>query len=548
MIRLAQLEQEYIADLLSCLISQPTTEDSYSYIAALDKILTPEELLDVNFVVFSAIRVLAQTNSYEKFTPTINKDIIKEIIDQNLFTEVKNNYYAGFDMFMRKASGEPLNFDEPSIIEKFKTYLMQEVDELLDEAKELNLTIEESYARFPNFIQHYKKVLMTEAIDIQVKLINEETYEIRKTNPGWAKFFKDHRIYSGQQIDKFLMLISEQSVAKEKQQDGTISKTDTKEKYEQMQQRFIDGGLPLAVWDLEYLQQHMPALANRMTLMVGERGIGKTTVAITLAGQAAAQGLNVGYFGPEITDKDLLFSFFMPSYIWSKYGFRVTPRQVVGLDPVYNEGTHLDVKKREDIIKLAALEFIEGANFIHITENYHHDEVEQKLEAFIVEHKIDFLIWDHIEEMDGGDPSRVVGKIASVFTKLKKRHPLQVLAISHPGTGWEVPTEKKPKITGRISAWNKKIESASDMILGIFKSDYEDRLNIFFTKTRWGDQPLMYRTFRVDYLHNIMEYVEEDQYYNVNTPSLDTDEVHQLLETSGLYDTIDDEAEMLDFD
>jgi hypothetical protein len=153
----------------------------------------------------------------------------------------------------------------------------------------------------------------------------------------------------------------------------------------------------------------------------------------------------------------------------------------------------------------------------------------------------DVIIFDHTTELLGEENLNIATQnLAEAFREIKREFFVHIVAFCHTGTSFRIPTKDAPIVTDKICNWSRRLENVADNVVGMFRDG--DKLNLFYTKSRWSALIPMWHTLRMDREHNWFLFLPEDQFGS----KLSADMVEEFMSEAKLYD-IDDEDEDGDF-
>lgn len=519
MIRVQSFDSDNIIPILSGLVCDKSTGDSYVFINTMLKMLPPSEAIQEMYLILSSLDRLYEIFSMTKLVPAINKDSLMEIINNNIYEEIKENNRAGFQEYARQVCQIELDFSNEETIGVVSSSLIAKVEYLIDQAKELDYTLEQSVSEIANFQTKYVHALTREAGNILSMLSNSDFKQLRFHFWGWTYFLNRHKIYSIESIDTFLNLISDTIRMKRNwslMRSGPLSSLDTVLQYKD---RYIENSVPLMVTPFEEFDLLVKLVGEQITVLVAPKGSGKTTWAGMIAGIGLAQGKRVQFYCPEMAPYKLLYECVLPAYVRAKYGFPVTAGQCLGLEEPYEAGSEYTVEEKKLIIKMAIEELVSDKNFYHVDTYYYHDSLSSDMRAHVKSFNPDLLIFDHTQEILGeAGYNEKTALLGTTVKGIVKEFPLHAILLSHPGSGFKTPTQENPILNEqKIAAWSNIIEAVADNIIGAVKQG-KDEFKMFFTKLRFGTIPPMFTVFRMIKAHGWFEFRKEDQYIqSVNT-------------------------------
>lgn len=500
--------------LLGAVFMPETTKETYIYINELLSIISVDETVREYYCIFSALESLYDIYSIRRLTPVINKEVVMQIIENNLYGELKENTTAGFKEYARVfCSTELDSFNEKSISVVYNT-LITSIGSIIDVIVKLNYTIEDSLAAIPAFLQHYGDCLSQELSEIISLLNTNDSKVLYYQYSGWSDFLRRHRISNILHLSKLLRLVSalyDNKVYISKKETAPLTSLS---QLIIMEDEYIKSDIPLGIWDIPILDQLISIKPHEVTVVVGERGLGKTTWGGFIAGKMLAQNRKVLFYCPEIKKYKLFFNFILPPYIKAKYNFLMSPDQCLGRETPYTYGSDLSAEEKAEVLKVAKQTLAESGLFYHVDINFEIKTLAEDLRSRIIEFEPDIIIFDHTQEIRGENNMNVVTQVlADVFEEIKRDFPVHIFALSHTGSEFTVPTRDKPIITSKIVAWSKRMEGAADNIIGAFPSA-GDCINFFTTKLRWAQLIPMYLVFRMDKKHGWFNFRKEDQFSN----------------------------------
>ena len=538
MIKLSTLDSEHICKLLSCIFSRPTTRETYVYIRKLFDLTPPEDAVDVGYCVLSSIQTLAEINSYSSRAPSITKEVILGIIENNLYSEIKENRENGFKEFALIVMREELDpFNEASLVAIYK-YILNECRNLIERAQEFDYDIEDSLAAIPGYLFDYGEKLC-EDIGSILGLMSSNDFKMLKNNHwGWSKFFWKHRIASVEQLPTFLRLTAAYYQEKMYVLSNQSEELTSMSQLRAMRAKYIESSEPLGYWELPILDDVLALRPHEVSIIVGHKGIGKTTLGGFLTAKLLKQKQRILFYCPEIADFRLTYEYVMPAYIYQKYGFLARPSHLVGLESFYDEGSEFSPLEKKKLADLAEIELTSSGGYRHIQRRIQFKSIEDELRSLLTETQPDIVILDHTLVFKGNSNyNEVTAALADALEVLKFEFPAHWVVFSHAGSEFKTPTEDKPIVTSKIVAWSGRLEQAADNICGLFKTE-GNRINAFFTKARWTAIPPRHYVYRVDPIHTNFTYEPEDQLIKVSTLT-NMVELDQVYADEGFFNDMD---------
>ena len=512
MIRLEGLSNEFIEKLLSGIVSRETTEETYKYWRFISELLPADETITYVNLIWEALNILREIQVLSKDTPSLNKDTILNIVDTIMYSEIKESRYKGYLQFMRYNLGEELDVSHEASIVELGRNIRAEVITLLDNAVVLNYSLEDSYAVVPEFVDHYGQIFSEELSNLIKTLKNNDSSLINELFWGWNHFLNKYKIKSIKDLSSLLTLSSSHYQAKVTLNLSTNRPLTAIEQVEELEKIYLATGESLFNLGFDYLDVVIPPKPHEMTLCVGERGLGKTKIGAFISSFALKEECRVLFYSPEINRSKLLFDFVLPSYIRNVCGFLVTSKQILRQTAHYPEGSQYSPEEKQNLVNFAKLKFVEKGNFLHIDKPYKYISLYEDFRSDVVKFQPNVVIWDHTQDIRGNvGMTEMTLRLAEVFEDIKREFPVHIFALSHIGGDFRIPTADSPIVTGKINSYSAKLEIVADNIVGMFGSEGQ-RINFFFTKLRYHPPIPMWKTFRMDALHNWFYYLEKDQH------------------------------------
>lgn len=513
MIRLQSFDAESLIPVLSGLVCQESSKESYTFVNMITKMLPSVECVQDTYLIIVSLEKLYEIYSMSNLIPAISKDSIINIIEGVIYEEVKENKQAGFAQYARTDCQIELDTNNEESIDTVCNKLLSRVLYILDESVELGYSLEQSLSQIPSFHEGYISKLMFEASSIMDMMSNADYRKIGLHFWGWTKFLNKHRINSSKMASVFLSLVADTIRSKDTwavMDDGPLKSIGTVIDYKKS---FIENSTPIMNTPVAAFDAVAPITPKKITVLVASKGVGKTTFASYLSGMALAMGLKVMFYSPETPKDSMLFVNILPAYIRSKYGFFVTPEQCIGLASPYEEGSEYTAEEKEALIQLAIQELTDDANFMHVDEYYYHDRLESDMRAHVKGFDPDILVFDHTTEILGDvSDNEKTANLAITCKKIVKDYPTHILILSHPGSQFTTPSLEKPIIKDvKINAWSKSIETVADTIIGAVAGE-GDQFKTFYTKSRWGKIPPMFIVYRMNKKHGWFDFRNEDQF------------------------------------
>lgn len=546
MIRVQSLEVDNLIPLLSGLLTEETTAESYIFVNNLLKVLPPEEAIQETYLILSTLEQFYNIFSRSKLIPALNKVSILGAINNNIYEELKENRKAGFKEYARTICQVELDLYNEEIIGMVANTLLDSIESVFDQAIDLNYSLNQSVSEILTFQLTYKNVLMREAGRLMEMLSNSDMSQVAIHFWGWTSFLHRYRIYSTNDAATFLNLLADFLRVKDKwslMQDSPLTSIDRVLK---LQETYVDNLVPMFSTPFQEFNEYIKFNRGEISVLVAAKATGKTTFASMIAGIALAQELKVMFYSPEMAEHKMLFENILPAYIRAKYGFTVTTPQLLGLEEPFEAGSEYTASEKKVIIAMAKDELVNSGNYFHITEYYMYNTLESDMRAHVKSFNPDIIFIDHTQEIRGEAKTiEKTSKLATTMKSIAKDYQPHCFILSHPGGDFKkaLPTIEEPiSRDTKIAAWSNDIETLADNIMGAIKVG-NNEFKIFYTKLRNGTIPPMYQVFRMIKPQGWFEFRKEDQY----TQTVDSNAAIEAIMTGGSF-LIDEGGEEFDFE
>lgn len=530
MIRVQSFEADNLIPLLSGLITEETTGDSYVFINTLLKLLPPEEAVQESYLIMATLDQMYMIYSRSKLIPNLNKESLLSTIENNIYEELKENKYAGFQQYARTMCQVELDLYNEEVIGTVANTLLDSIESIIDQAIELQYTLNQSVSEIMNFQTNYKHSLVRESGRLLEMLSNSDMSQVGLHFWGWNYFMRRHRIYGVNDVVNFLNLVADFANVKDKwsmMADSPLTSIDQIIAYEE---KYLENLDPIMSVPFPDFNETVKFKKEQSSVLVASKSVGKTTFASMLAGIALAQGLRVLFYSPEMPAPILMNENILLPYIRAKYGFTVTTPQVLGLEEPFEAGSEYTAEEKKVLIGMAKQELADSGAFMHITEYLEYKTMESDFRAYVKSHQPDIIFFDHTQEIRGDASLHdKTSRTATMTKSVNKDYGTHTFLLSHPGGKFAeaIPTIEKPINRDiKINAYSNDVETLADNIMGAVR-DGENKFKVFYTKLRYGNIPPMFQVFRMIKPQGWFEFRKEDQY--IQTTDSD-DAVNALLE------------------
>lgn len=546
MIRVQNFDSDNLIPLLSGILVEETTPNTYVFINTIIKMLPPEEAIQDSYLILRTLEQFYSIFSRSKLLPAIDKSKLMSIVENNIYEELKENKRAGFREYAQTTCQVELDLYNEETIGLVATTLLASIENIIDQAIDLGYTLNQSVSELLNFQTNYKHALIREAGLLLEMLSNSDMSQVNLHFWGWSFFLRKHKIYSINDSATLLNLLADFIRTKEKWSmfhDAPLTSID---ELLMLQDMYLENMTPFMTTPFDAFNSCIKFKRRELSVLVAAKSTGKTTFASMIAGIALNQGLKVMFYSPETDKSKMLFENILLPYIRAKYGFAVTTPQVLGLEEPFEAGSDYTAEEKKVIIKMARQELVDSGNFMHVGEYYMYKTMEEDMRSHVKSFAPDIVIIDHTQEIRGeANHNEKTSRLATVMKSIVKDYDCHGFILSHPGAQFPkaIPTLENPiSRDTKIAAWSNDIETLADNIMGAIKVG-NNEFKIFYTKLRNGEIPPMFQTFRMLKPQGWFEFRNEDQY----TQNVDSASAIEAL-VSGKSILIEDDTQNDDVD
>lgn len=515
MIRVQSFDSDNLVPIFAGLLGEETSAESYIFVNTILKLLPPEEAIQESYLLLATLEQFYMIFSRSKLTPVLNKTAIMSTIDNNIYEELKENRQAGFKEYARTVCQVELDLYNEEVIGLVASTLMESIESILDQALDMNYTLNQSVSELLNFQTNYKHALMREAGLLLEMLSNSDMSQVSLHFWGWNAFLRKYRVYSINDASTFLNLLADFLRTKEKWSTYGDSPLTSIDDVLGMQDTYIENMVPIMTTPFDAFNSCIKFTKAEITVLVAAKAAGKTTFASMLAGIALAQGLKVMFYSPETPKHKLFFENVLLAYVRAKYGFTTTATQALGLEEPFEAGSEYTRDEKKVILNMAKEELASSGALFHVNEYYYYDTMEEDMRAHVKSFGPDLVFIDHTQEIRGEkNHNEKTSRLATTIKSIAKDYGPHFFVLSHPGAKFNdaLPTLEKPISRDvKIVAWSNDTETLADNIMGAVKVG-NNEFKVFYTKLRNGDIPPMYQVFRMVKPQGWFEFRKEDQY------------------------------------
>ena len=245
-------------------------------------------------------------------------------------------------------------------------------------------------------------------------------------------------------------------------------------------------------WGIPPVDDGTPVLAHRLTYLCANPNVGKTTIALALAGKALSEGKRVAIMCGENT-KEKTYTQILSAYARYKHEKYLLPKEIAFSDAL--------VIDKQRLLRLCEAEITENKLLV-LLDSLHYHTVYDELKAIYDTLPFELLFIDHTYALIGdrsGNKYEALETMSTQLVKFRKHFPVSVVVLSHLSTLTADALIKHKKEYGNPTKGNGSLTSDADEIYILVSNDVlakEHLLAMINTKRR--DAPVLLEPIILD--------------------------------------------------
>lgn len=514
---------EDLKEILDSLISGMLPHENYNSVLLMDieKLITryiKVEEMDLEYLVFMNIvdsikKVYLGVNS--SFMPNISKDSVDLILQNDLVRFVSTEGYKYKDWF--ELRGINTDFSNSLAIEEASSKLYGEVMDLYERCMDKAVPSEEAISYSVAYRAAFLDSIAETTVTTQAEILRNglwynKTYY--KSSEDWVKYMEKMIVDLGNRLNDDL------------NEDTQI--VDSLEKGIALLEQARKLNKPIAKFGMPPLDDFIPVVSNRLSVICAKEGAGKTTYCAYLANNIIREGKRVLYMFGE-SDSSGIYVSVLQNFIYKEFGAFVSLNDIVK-----PENAPEEVQK---IINLGIAKLSETGCFQHRA-SYTYETVYQELVADYEKYKFDVVIIDHSATLAHGGKLRgekeQIDHLAVALRTFKNKYGVSVIVTSHFSTNAQAELTKYGKIYDNSPTRGSSVlskEADEIFILTVNEKLERQSMRAFHVFKRRGTSKAAVGTIMMKVLFNCGEWVYD--------PKLQSSDGFDELEVSAAIDNIE---------
>ena len=523
MIKLNVLEDETIIEPLNRIISSMLPHEQYQPELALDvlvqleKYILIEELTMEYYVLLTSIRELLKIKTAKKgFRTALTRDVFDNIVTYNIGDLVRNKE-VGMEEWLH-SNGLPNELAIESTFEMACQKLYERSINLYEVCFSLQQPTVDVMNFMPVLKSAYVKHVGELLVRAQAMILNtslKDGWKVLSGPNNWLTYTLEKlTALKGRLDNSSESMVTIKSVAEAKQ---------LTEDYQNSLQ-------PLTTWGIPPIDEAFPICKHRLIVLAANEGVGKTTIAINLAGNLLRDNGKFLFLTGE-TSSSNIWAKLLSNYIYKEFGVYITTNHIADKETL-----------PEDKLKLVHIAESNLANSsISIDKAFNYKTFYTELVSAYERNPYDMVIIDHSLTMKGeGTEYEKVSDLALALRDFKEDYPVACVVLSHLSSIAKETVAKGKMISSSPTKASANLSGEADEIFVVFDNEMLRKQGLLAIQQykRRDAKPL------TDYVvikkkFNVQSYEWDEQFqnnYGEDAISVET----AIQNLSNVYDTDDD--------
>lgn len=514
---------EDLKEVLDSLISGMLPHEDYNSTLLMDieKLITryiKVEEMDLEYLVFMNIvdsikKVYLGVDS--SFMPKITRESVDSILRNDLVRFVSTEgykYKAWFEL-----RGVNTDFSNSLALEEASSKLYVEVMDLYERCFDKQIPSEEAISYSVAYRSAFLDAIAETTVTTQAEILRNGLWYNKvyyKSSEDWVNYMEK--------------IVSELSNRLNDELNEETKSVNSLEKGIEMLKQAKDSNKPIAKFGMPPLDDFIPVVSNRLTVICAKEGAGKTTYCSYLANNVIKEGKKVLFMTGESNPNSIYISV-LQNFIYKEFG------AFIGISDIINsEDAPEEIQK---IINLGIAKLAELGLF-HYRPAYTYETVYQELVADYEKYNFDVVIIDHSAALLSGGRLRgekeQIDHLAVALRTFKNKYNVSVIVNSHFSTNAQAELTKYGKIYDNSPTRGSSVlskEADEIFILTVNEKLERQSMRAFHVFKRRGTGKDSVGTIMMKVLFNCGEWVYD--------PKLQSNDGFDELEVSAAIDNIE---------
>jgi hypothetical protein len=456
--------------------------------------------MELEYYLFFSIaekleRVFFQTGG----NPVFSRSVFEGILMSNMYDAVKKDRIGIVSMLER--SGMPSNLSVEQSAQDAMNKLMGMAMDLFDECFSMAISPMEALGYLVSFRTNYVSSVGVEAIRAQAFILNSSNELNSPMFDGWREFLKRKSFMGPEGWREFCTYVSSELELRLRESREDRSPLKTLEQAEKLRQEAIYLSEQISSYGIPPIDSVKAIVRSGYSILIGRRGMGKTTLSLNFAVNVFIDGYKILIISEENRESSILYEYLLPIYIYKKFGFFASYKQILGVEEVGGVSQR-EVEERKKMIKMAVIDFTESGRYMYVKSiNAWH--AYDELAKIYSEFQFDYAVVDHTLSMHGGgETTPRLEAFSKGVKEFKNEFGKHVLVLSH--TSPRAEKIKDVSDAQGLTRYSTQLEGDADDIYYIFDNDQiESRGLLAFVQTKGrgskAETSLMYLTKIFEY-------------------------------------------------
>lgn len=514
---------EELKDSLDSLISGLLPQEGYDSKLFMDihsnilRFIKEDEMPLEYRVLFNIIADIIKINiSTSTFNPIVSRDSLDVILSNSLIEFVSTEGFKYKSWFENR--GIDLNN-----IEMGSSKLYEEVMDLYDRCYEKCTPSSECLSHVVAYRAAFMDSVSQTTIKCQADIIQD-------------KLYFGHKYYKGSKgwIDFLNITMSELNVRLDDENNADSNHIDSLEKAISYLEQARSRAVPISSYGIDPLDQTIPIVSNRLSVICAGEGVGKTQFCTYLSNNIIRDNKKVLYMFGESEGSEL-FTIILRNFIYKKFGKFVDTNDIL-----HPENCHEDTQK---IINLATTELSRTGCYID-RRAYTYENLYEELVKDYEKYKFDVVMIDHSASLNSTGLLKTekekIDALSIAVRNFKRNYPCHVFVTSHFSVEAKTELDRHGKVynaspTRGSGTLSKEADDVFILTVNE-KLEKQDLRGIQVSKRR-GAAKHSIGTIIMKVLYNGGEWVYDKKYQSEDYNTVEVDAALTNLENHYLVDT-----------
>lgn len=450
-----------------------------------------------------------------KVLPKITRDSVDLILQNDLVRFVSTEGYKYKSWFENK--GIPYDFSNEMNIEIAASKLYSEVIDVYDRCFDLQVPSSESVSYMVAYRAAFLDSVAETTVTTQAEILRNGLWykgSYYKSSEDWAKYMD--------------MFISDLNGRLNDELNEETKAINTLEKGIKMLEEAREAKRPISTFGMPPIDDFIPIVSNRLSVICSKEGTGKTTYGAYLANNVMRDGKKIVYMTGESTDREIYIPV-LQNFIYKNFNAFVSQYDIIHRDQAPEE-----VQK---IINLGVAKLTES-NSLHLRPAYTYETVYQELVADYEKYKFDVVVIDHSANLISNGKLKTekeqIDALAVALRMFKNKYNVSIIVNSHFSTNAQTELTRFGRIYDNSPTRGSSVLSkeADDIfILTVNEKLEKQSMRAFTVFKRRGASKANIGTIMMKVLFNCGEWVYD--------PKLQSNDGFDELEVSAAIDNLE---------